>query len=286
MAMKQAIRTGCMGWSYDDWVGPFYPPGTGQRDFLCLYSLVFDTVEVDSSFYSMPSQPMIEQWKHRTPEDFRFTLKLPKDFTHEGRLLTNQFAMEEFERLALILEPKLACVLVMLPPSSRYEQMFEQLKNLLDTMSNRIRYAVEFRHRSWFRPEVYDLLAERGMSFVWSSNQYVETPPQLTTDFIYLRFIGDRKITKFDRIRRDRTDLMNGWLNRLKIVLEKPNIGHAFVFSNNHFAGFAPETINSFRRLAGLGERDWRRIMSEHNADKQGAPRQTSLDSLGNGQRE
>ena len=281
MALEQAIRTGCMGWSYDDWVGPFYPPGTGQRDFLRLYSLVFDAVEVDSSFYSMPPQTMIEQWKQRTPENFRFTLKLPKDFTYEGRLLANQFAVKEFERLAMHLEPKLASVLVMLPPSCRYEHMFDQLKNLLDMMSRRIRYAVEFRHMSWFRPEVYELLAERRMCFVWSSNQYVETPPQLTTDFIYLRFIGDRKITKFDRIRRDRTDTMNNWLKRLNTVAEKYKIGQAFVFSNNHFAGFAPATINSFRRLAGLGEREWRAIMSKHDAGRDGGPRQTSLDAIG-----
>ncbi len=272
------IRTGCMGWSYDDWVGPFYPQGSPQKDFLPLYSLVFDTVEIDSSFYRMPSYEMVAQWKSRTPDDFRFTLKLPRDFTHEGRLLTHPFAVEEFENIAMTLGSKLACVLIMLPPSGRYEHMFDQLEELLGLLGSQIRYAVEFRHQSWFRQEVYRLLSDRNICFVWSSNQYAESPPELTTDLVYLRFIGDRKITRFDRVQRDRTDIMKEWLHRLNSRIEEEKVRDAYVFSNNHFAGFAPETINTFRRIAGMEERDWRRIMAARQGGQQAEWRQTGLD--------
>lgn len=266
-----------MGWSYNDWIGPFYPRGTQQRDFLSLYSLVFDTVEVDSSFYSMPSYKMIEQWRRRTPENFKFTLKLPRNFTHEGRLLVHPFAVDEFENIALGLGEKLASVLVMLPPSSRFEHMFDQLVRLLDLLSGKIRYAVEFRHRSWFRSEVYEMLSKRNISLAWSSNQYTDTPPELTSDFIYLRFIGDRKLTKFDRVQRDRTVAMGEWLNRVNAAVEEAD-RVAYVFSNNHFAGFAPETINTFRLLAGMEERNWRHIISKHLASGEGGWRQTTVD--------
>ncbi len=268
-----------MGWSYDDWVGPFYPRGTAQRDFLRLYSDVFDAVEVDSSFYSMPSYQLVEQWRNRTPEDFMFTLKLPRDFTHEGRLMVHPYALEEFENIACGLYPKLACVLIMMPPSSRFEHMFDQFRGLISGISDRVRYAVEFRNRSWFRSEVFDFLTENKVSLVWSVNQYVNTPPELTTDLVYLRFIGDRKITRFDRVQRDRAGEMNDWLGRLRMKFDEGRVKEAYVFSNNHFAGFAPGTVNIFRRLAGLEERDWRELMIKGESRQKGNTRQTSLDS-------
>ncbi|MDH2905630.1 MAG: DUF72 domain-containing protein [Methanomassiliicoccales archaeon] len=272
------IRTGCMGWSYDDWVGPFYPQRSSQRDFLSLYSLVFDTVEVDSSFYRMPSHEMVDQWKSRTPDDFLFTLKLPGIFTHDRRLLVQQSAVEEFENIAKAFGSKLACVLIMLPPWSRFELLFDQLRDMLDLLGTRIRYAVEFRHQSWFRQEVFKFLSDRNICFVWSINKYTESPAELTSDLIYLRFIGDRKITRFDRIQIDRTETIREWQYRLHSSIEENKIRDAYVFSNNHFAGFAPETINTFRRFAGMGEKDWRRIMAERKAGSQGKGRQTGLD--------
>ena len=269
-----------MGWSYRDWVGPFYPAGTSQKDFLQLYSLVFDTVEVDSSFYRTPSSSAIEQWKSRTPDGFIFTLKFPREITYDGRLQARADAVLEFEERVRKLDSKLACVLILLPPYSKFEEMFDRVKVLLNLLSNDIRYAVEFRHSSWFRQEVYDLLWNRGMCFSWSVNQYVETPPVVTCDFTYLRLVGDRSITEFDRVQKDRTGIIKDWAGKMEATAAEKNIADAYVFSNNHFAGFAPETINVFRRLSGADEKEWRRLMLEGGRGRDGRWRQTSLDGI------
>lgn len=277
--MDQHLRTGCMGWSYKDWVGPFYPSGAKPKEFLQLYSMIFDTVEVDSSFYNMPPGKMLDSWRKNTPEDFRFTLKVPRKITHEGRLNVNETVVSEFEEGARKLGEKLACVLILLPPSSIYEQMFDRMKNMLELVSGDVRYAVEFRHKSWFRKEVYELLAEKNVCFTWSTNQFVETPPEITTDLVYLRFIGHRGITKFDRIQKDTTSVITDWIGKLDSVLAGNEIRQALVFSNNHFAGFAPGTINHFRKLSGLGEVEWARTLMEGRGGAEGKWKQTSLDS-------
>ncbi len=277
-AMIIPVRTGCMGWSYADWVGPFYPKGTRPADYLRLYSQVFDTVEVDSSFYGMPGEDMIRQWKDRTQDDFLFTLKMPKEFTHECKLRVDGRKLAEFERRAMGLKSKLACVLLLLSPSARYEDMIEDLKHIAKILDERVRYAIEFRNISWFRHEVYDLLREKNISLTWSANMYVDTPPVMTSDSVYLRFIGDRRITSFDRVQRDRTGELKEWNDRLKTVIEQGRARRAFVFSNNHFAGFAPETIFTFRKLAGLEVKEWRRAMMGMRFNE--GSRQTSLDGI------
>ncbi len=93
-----------------------------------------------------------------------------------------------------------------MPPSFRFESDYPALEEFLrDVTGTDFRYAVEFRNPSWFRDETYELLRQNNVCFAWSSNQYVETPPVLTTDFLYLRFIGNRQLTKFDRIQKDQT---------------------------------------------------------------------------------
>lgn len=267
-----------MGWSYDDWVGPFYPQRTPQGDFLRLYSSAFDTVEIDSSFYRMPSARMLEQWRDRTPGEFRFTMKLPRDFTHEGRLLADPIAVEEFEHLAGMLGNKLSCVLILLPPSGRFEHMFDGLSKLVGMLGSGTRYAVEFRNRSWFRSEVYRLLEDHGVALAWSVNQYAESPPVLTTGMIYLRFIGDRSISKFDRVRKDRGEVVGSWAEKVLDAGREYGASAAYVFSNNHFAGFAPGTVNMFRKMAGLQEIRWHESMS---GGGEGRWHQTRLDAGG-----
>lgn len=277
--MDQELRTGCMGWSYKDWVGPFYPAGAKPNEFLQLYSKIFDTVEIDSSFYSMPAAKMLERWRKGTPEGFRFTLKVPRKITHEGKLKVDAGIVDEFEEGARKLGEKLSCALILLPPSSRYEQMFDRMQNMLELVSEDLRYAVEFRHGSWFREEVYELLREKKVSFAWSTNQFVETPPEITTDLVYMRFIGHRGITKFDRIQKDRTSELTNWSGKIDSALNGSDIRQALVFSNNHFAGFAPGTINHFRRLSGLDEKEWSRALLESRGHSNGKWKQTSLES-------
>ena len=114
------IRTGCISWTYPDWVGNFYPIDSKSSEFLKLYSQVFDIVEVDSSFYRSPSAASVRQWKEKTPANFLFTVKMPKRITHELKLDGIEKELSYFEGSLKILGAKLAAVTVQLPPVFRF----------------------------------------------------------------------------------------------------------------------------------------------------------------------
>jgi uncharacterized protein YecE (DUF72 family) len=131
----------------------------------------------------------------------------------------------------------------------------EIMKKFISQLRPEFKHAIEFRHKSWFTPAVYALLKANNIAMVWSFNQYLETPPEATADFMYLRMVGDREITEFSGIQKDRSAEMKKWAS---VINEKAaKFEQGYVFFNNHFAGFSPESANEFRRLLGLMELDW-----------------------------
>src|ERR687890_2186897 len=134
---RPRVRVGCQGWNYEDWVTPpaaarpvFYPRGTRADRMLDLYARAFDTVEVDSTFYAIPTDSAVDGWRRRAPEGFTFALKLPREITHEHSLqgARAERALEEFCLAARRLEDKLAAVLIQLPP--QFEATRENLRAL------------------------------------------------------------------------------------------------------------------------------------------------------------
>ena len=257
---ERKIRVGCSGWSYEDWLGPFYPKQAKPKDYLRLYSSVFDAVEIDSSFYRIPNQTMVSQWSKNTPDNFVFCPKFPKKVTHDFKLQNVGSTVNFFYKTLAGLDKKLGPLVIQLPPSFKYEKGFPVLQNFVttDLKTSAFRHAVEFRHKSWFRDDVYKFLEENNVSFCWSITQYVTTPTKVTSDFIYTRMVGERDITKFNETQKDRSKLMNEMSQALKSSIG--SVDDAFVFFNNHFAGFGPESVNEFKRLLGLMETDYSKI--------------------------
>ena len=253
---QSKFHVGCSGWSYADWVGPFYPKGSKAGDYLRMYSSVFDAVEIDSSFYRIPNQFMVSRWKQNTPDNFLFSPKFPKKVTHELKLENTESTVNFFYRTLAALGDKLGPIVIQFPPSFKFNTGFSSLEKFLtsDLKTGSFRHAIEFRHKSWFREEVYKLLDSNNVSFCWSINQYATTPTQLTSNFIYTRMVGERDITKFDAIQKDRGKQMKEMADSVKATIG--SVDDAFVFFNNHFAGFGPESVNEFRRLLGLMEMD------------------------------
>lgn len=249
------MRIGCSGWSYADWVGPFYPKDTVPQEYLKLYSSVLDCVEIDSTFYRAPSPSMVQQWYSGTPPSFAFSPKFPKRITHDKHLYDVQSYLEHFLGTLGLLKEKLGPFVVQLPPSFKLSKHERVLTDFVTTLDPQYRYAVEFRNKSWFTPKVEKLLASRNICQAWSVNQYLTTPPAVTSDFIYLRFVGDRKITKFDEVQKDQSKTMKTWSDALREVGD--SVKERFIFFNNHFAGFSPASVNEFRRLMGMVELDW-----------------------------
>jgi uncharacterized protein YecE (DUF72 family) len=126
-------------------------------------------------------------------------------------------------------------------------------------LDTRFRYAVEVRHSTWFQELAYNFFANNGICLVWSQLAEMKTPPVVTTDFLYLRLIGDRSIQEkdFGRIQIDRVLEMQKWANNIKNVQEDGRVKQAIIAANNDYAGFGPGTANIFRNMLGLSDAKW-----------------------------
>jgi len=261
-----SLRIGCSGWSYTLWAGPFYPKSSPQTKWLEYYSRVFDYVEVDSTFYSIPSPVRTKRWARVTPGNFRFTAKFPRIITHDKAFYNVDRELEYFYSGMAPLRDKLLCLLVQLPPSISFKGGFTTLKNFLRVADTRYRYAIEVRHRSWFNEEFYDYLRGENVALVWNQLDTIQAPPVITSDFVYLRFIGDRSIQEHDfgRIQKDRVKEMESWAAVIKKLPDSVKVG--IVPANNHFAGYGPGTATLFMKMMGLdaGKReDVQRTLSD-----------------------
>ena len=242
---------GCSGWAYADWVGPFYPPGTPPGDYLSRYARVFRTVEVDSSFYRPPGAFLVRRWDERTPEGFRFALKVPRDVTHVEETAAT---MELLQAFLASLEPlrshgKLGPIILQFPASFRASRGHDRLERLLAGVPRDYALAVELRHSSWWTPSTRTLLEDRHAALVWSVVPDARPPSWATGDFLYVRFIGDRALTRFDRIQRDgRPEIV-----AMRTLLESEGrpLDTVFAFSNNHFMGFGPATAALVAEMLG-----------------------------------
>jgi uncharacterized protein YecE (DUF72 family) len=142
------LFVGCSGWSYDSWLGHFYPLNSDHRDFLKYYSHVFDFVEVDSSFYRIPNLFMTKRWASITPDNFRFTAKFPRSITHEKRLADPEKEFHYFLDMMRPLQRKLLALLIQLSPTLSANEGLKKLETLIDLLDPQFRYAIEVRHTS------------------------------------------------------------------------------------------------------------------------------------------
>jgi uncharacterized protein YecE (DUF72 family) len=221
---------------------------------------VFDFVEIDSSFYRTPNAFMVENWCKKTPTHFRFTAKFPKVITHDKRLKDVEKELDQFFSSIVYLEDKILALLIQLPPSMGIVEGMNGLRDIIPELDKRFRYAVEVRDSSWFQDLAYSFFSNNNMCMVWNQLAGIRTPPIVTTDFLYIRFIGDRTIQEkdFGKIQKDRDLEMKRWARFVKKArIEHREINLAIVAANNHYAGFGPGTANIFRKMLDLSEMTW-----------------------------
>ncbi len=241
---------GCSGWAYDDWVGPFYPAGTPPGEYLERYARVFRAVEVDSSFYRAPTPFLVRRWAQRTPPEFRFALKVPRDVTHEPGPESDAVMGRFLESLAPLREVgKLGALVLQFPPSFRRDRGAATLDRLLAAVPAEYPLAVELRHRSWWTDATQEALSARRAALVWSVVPETTPPDWVTGEFLYARFIGDRALTRFDRIQRGDAGAFEAMHRRFED--EGRAVASIFAFSNNHFMGFGPGTVVELARALG-----------------------------------
>lgn len=250
-------RIGCSGWSYKGWVGTFYPKGSRPSDYLKLYSRAFDAVEIDSTFYAIPGPETVQKWRVDTPDDFLFTSKVPKIISHERKLSNADLQMGYFLDSIRHLGNKLAMVLIQFPHLFVYDTGAEKLEKFLKSLPSDLKFAIEFRHDSWFNSHTCSLLKDMNVTLVWSEVPMTLSTTTTTSSSAYVRLVGDRTIKEkdFGSVQRDRKDVIEKWAGELQ--KKRDVIDHTFVFSNNHFQGFSPATVNEFRQAIGLEPIEW-----------------------------
>ncbi len=258
-----AIRIGTSGWSYKDWVGPFYEPGTKAAEYLARYGRHFGIVEVDSTFYRPPTAAMVRGWAARTPDHFRFALKAPRQITHEHVLDDCESEMEELITAVGLLGAKLKSVLLQFGYFNRAafagpKPFFERLAAFLGRYATRLPLACEIRNRTWLTPEYFALLRQHGVAaalveHAWLPpiEQLIDQQDVVTGPYVYVRLIGDREgiekvTTTWDRVVVDRAADLRRVAGALRRIAQRAEV---LVFVNNHYAGHGPGTCRSLQAV-------------------------------------
>jgi uncharacterized protein YecE (DUF72 family) len=241
---------GAQGFSPPDWAGTFYPPGLTQRGWLSFYARVFDTVEMNTTFYAIPSASTVRAWGQRVPQDFLFSVKMPRAITHEKQLQDVEIELSVFLDRIRLLGRKLAAILIQFPRS--FDRRFEErVRGFLPLLPSDLQFAVEFRHRSWQDARVFDLL--RAHSVAWCINHWQDLPivTETTADVAYVRLVGyHQQFTDLGRVQRDRSAGLAHLADTISDL--RPHLQRVFVYVNNHYAGHAPATVNQLKALLGL----------------------------------
>jgi uncharacterized protein YecE (DUF72 family) len=239
-----------MGFSFKDWKGVFYPEETASRDYLAHYSQFFNAVEMDSTFYGPPREQTVVRWVAITPAGFKICPKMPREITHDKGLVGTAEAAEFFVERMSLLGNKLGPILIQLPPGFSFDQRYV-LTAFLAQLPKTVRYAVEFRDQSWHATETGEIL--QRYDICWASTEYSYLPQRVyvTTDFIYIRWIGQHG--RYDVNDHERVDLTPRLLEWYEDIQERSvDFNSVFGFFNNDYAGHSPATCNRFMEIVGL----------------------------------
>jgi uncharacterized protein YecE (DUF72 family) len=182
------VRIGTSGWSYNHWAGVLYPVGLPSARRLARYVEVFDTVELNASFYRWPKDSTFAGWRAQLPDGFTMSVKAHRGLTHYRRLASPEPWIERFEHCWRLLGDRGGVLLVQLHPEQRRDDI--RLDGFLAKMPSDIRVAVELRHPSWNDPAVYAMLENRGAAYVVMSGAGLPCIPRATADFVYVRMHG------------------------------------------------------------------------------------------------
>jgi uncharacterized protein YecE (DUF72 family) len=233
---------GTSGYNYLEWRGSFYPPGLPAAKMLPYYAARFSTVEINYTFYRLPTETMLRNWAAATPAPFKLTLKAPRRITHDARLKDCRSLVETFTRTASVLGDRLGALLFQLPPT--FKLAMPVLDEFLGWLPPAQRAAFEFRHPSWLVPEVFDRLKAHNAALCIADTETASTPLVLTADFAYFR-LRDEGYTPDD---------LRAWAERLTALA--PQCADLFVYFKHEEAGKGAEFAASLQQLLGGGIRN------------------------------
>jgi uncharacterized protein YecE (DUF72 family) len=205
---------GTSGYNYPEWRGSFYPEKFPTNKMLAYYAERFDTVEVNYTFYRMPTEKLLDGWAAGTPDGFTFTLKAPRRITHDAKLRNCEELTESFVRIAGTLGGKLAVLLFQLPPN--FKRNDDILAAFLASIPEGTRAAFEFRHDSWHDEAVFAALRARNLALCIADSEKMSTPAIATADYTYFRLRDEgyqpADITRWGAIAQGLTQARNAFV--------------------------------------------------------------------------
>jgi uncharacterized protein YecE (DUF72 family) len=235
------VRVGCSGWNYDDWRGRLYPEGLGKPRWLARYAELFDTVEVNSTFYRLASRNAVARWVDQTPDGFLFAAKASRYLTHIRRLKEMGVGIKRYyERIEpLVQAGKLGPLVWQLPATFKRDDAV--LAGALAALPPG-RHCFEFRHESWFTAPVYRLLGEHGAALVIGDHpRWPFQARELTTDWTLVRLHHGRRGRRGNYSERE----LEEWARRIGQWRRRAEV---FVYLNNDWEGFAVANARSLKR--------------------------------------
>ncbi len=232
-----SLLIGTSGWYYDEWVGPFYDRKKGM---FTSYTKVFNTAEVNSTFYNYPQQRTVEGWNRSSPPEFTFALKLPQLITHKKWLKLDEGVELDTGRFLNLLNPlyisgKLGPILIQLRPKFNYDEHMGALESYLEVLPEEYQWAVEFRHNSWLNDETYSLLKRHNVAYTIVDEPLLPPEVHVTADFSYIRWHG-HGTNPWYNYEYSKNEL-ESWLP--KVEETKTQSRKVYGYFNNHYSANA-----------------------------------------------
>ena len=268
-----SLRIGTSGWYYDEWVGPFYDR---KRGMFTAYTKVFDTAEVNSTFYAYPRPRTVEGWERNSPDGFTFALKLPQVITHDKWLDLGEDVEGDTGRFLNLLNPlyragKLGPILIQLRPKFNYEEHVENLESYLEVLPKDYEWAVEFRHKSWMRPETFEILRRHNAAYTIVDEPLLPPEVHVTADFAYVRWHGHGSRIWYDYDYS--ASELEPWIPKVQETRRKAS--KVYGYFNNHYSANAVKNAVELLEMLDSASTEQsaslRRIV-EHRA-QEGRPR-------------
>lgn len=237
MGESRDIYIGTSGWQYNHWQGKFYPEGLSRSEWLSYYAHTFPTVEINSSFYHLPTETMLQRCYSSTPEGFIFSLKASRYITHVKRLRDVGEAITGFNDRVRLLKQRLGPVLYQLPPSLRRDD--ELLEGFLKLLPGDIANCIEFRHNSWLVEDVFGTLRRYKTGFCIFDMPQCTAPMVMTADFAYIRFHGSRELYSSPYSDEE----LREWARKILHL----DVSRIFAYFNNDAGGYAIDNALSLQ---------------------------------------
>ena len=236
------ILIGTSGWHYKHWLDVFYPAGTRPGEMFQFYARHFNTVEINNSFYRLPSANTFDAWKESSPPGFCFAVKASRFITHMKKLKDPRISSEKFFLVAERLRKKLGPILFQLPP--RWKVNLERFTEFLAALPKEHKYVIEFRDESWFVAPVYELMRKYNVAFCIHDFADMKVPNEITADFTYIRFHGPTSAKYFGSYSEDE---LRRWAEKIEDWGRE--VAAVYAYFNNDPGGEAVKNALTLKSL-------------------------------------